>query len=119
MPPPLLECSNVPNPFTIFEKLTYNDDKVNYDDFDMSKLIVKTPIPHNQYYKAVREMYSIAFHPRFILRQLVFLTSFKKRDWQFLFTYGFRAIRRVRQHIFNLTRHENNTSTKEIFVENK
>lgn len=91
----------------------------NYDDFDMSKLIVKTPIPHDQYYKAVREMYSIAFHPRFILRQLVFLTSFKKRDWQFLFTYGFRAIRRVRQHIFNLTRHENNTSTKEIFVENK
>ena len=91
----------------------------NYNDFDMSKLIVKTPIPHNQYYKAVREMYSIAFHPRFILRQLVFLTSFKKRDWQFLFTYGLRAIRRVRQHIFNLTRHESNTSSKEIFVENK
>jgi len=52
------------------------------------------------------------------LRQLVFLTSFKKRDWQFLFTYGLRAIRRVRQHIFNLTRHENDATTKEIFVEN-
>jgi hypothetical protein len=35
-----------------------------------------------------------------------FLLSFRKRDWQFLFTYGLRAIRRVRQHIFNLTRHE-------------
>lgn len=78
----------------------------DYDDFDMSKLIVKTPIPHDQYYKAVREMYSIAFHPLFIMRQLQFLLTFRKRDWQFLFTYGVRAIRRVRQHIFNLTRNE-------------
>lgn len=78
----------------------------DYDDFDMSKLIVRTPIPHDQYYKAVREMYSIAFHPRFILRQLQFLLGFKKRDWQFLFTYSGRAIRRVRQHIFNLTKNE-------------
>lgn len=78
----------------------------NYDDFDMSKLIVKTPIPHNNYYKAVRQMYSIAFHPVFIFRQLRFLLTFRKRDWQFLFTYGFRAVRRVRQHIFNLTRND-------------
>lgn len=75
----------------------------DYDDFDMSKLIVKTPIPHGQYYKAVREMYSIAFHPKFILRQIMFLFYMRKRDWQFLFTYGVRAIRRVKQHIFNLT----------------
>jgi radical SAM superfamily enzyme YgiQ (UPF0313 family) len=78
----------------------------DYDDFDMSKLIVKTPIAHDQYYKAVREMYSVAFHPQFIWRQVLFLTQFKKRDWQFLFTYGIRAMRRVRQHIFNLTKHE-------------
>lgn len=75
----------------------------DYDDFDMSKLIVKTPIPHERYYEAVKEMYSIAFHPKFIARQLLFLLSFKKRDWQFLFTYSARAIRRVRQHVFNLT----------------
>lgn len=78
----------------------------NYDDFDMSKLIVKTPIPHEEYYRAVREMYSIAFHPLFIFRQIKFLLTFRKRDWQFLFTYGVRAVRRVRQHIFNLTRYE-------------
>ena len=78
----------------------------NYDDFDMSKLIVKTPLPHNNYYDAIREMYSIAFHPNFILKQLQFLARFKKKDWQFLFTYGIRAIRRVRQHIFNLTKHQ-------------
>jgi hypothetical protein len=83
----------------------------DYDDFDMSKLIVRTPIPHDQYYQAVREMYSIAFHPLYILRQLRFLLSLRKRDWQFLFTYGFRAIRRVRQHIFNLTRHEGSSGT--------
>ena len=76
----------------------------DYDDHDMSKIIVKTPISHDRYYDAVREMYSIAFSPRFILRQLRFLLSFRKRDWQFLFTYGWRAVRRVRQHMFNLTR---------------
>lgn len=77
----------------------------DYDDHDMSKLIVRTPIPHDRYYKAIREMYSVAFHPFFILRQIQFLFKFRKRDWQFLFTYGLRAIRRVRQHVFNLTRH--------------
>ncbi len=82
----------------------------DYDDHDMSKLIVKTPIPHDRYYDAIREMYSIAFHPKFILRQLQFLFTFRKRDWQFLFTYGWRAVRRVRQHIFNLTRHQGKAS---------
>lgn len=75
----------------------------DYDDHDMSKLIVQTPIAHENYYQAVRAMYGIAFQPRFILRQLLFLLSFKKRDWQFLFTYGFRAVRRVRNHLYNLT----------------
>ena len=75
----------------------------DYNDFDMSKVIVKTPIDHSFYYKAIKEMYSIAFHPKFIFRQILFLFSFKKRDWQFLFTYSIRAIRRVNQHIFNLT----------------
>lgn len=82
----------------------------DYDDHDMSKLIVRTPIPHDRYYRAIREMYSVAFHPLFILRQIQFLLSFRKRDWQFLFTYGLRAIRRVRQHVFNLTRHEGNAA---------
>ncbi|MBU3610984.1 radical SAM protein [Polynucleobacter wuianus] len=81
-------------------KLLTND----YDDFDMSKLIVKTPIPHDRYYEAVRQMYSIAFHPKFIARQIAYLFTFRKRDWQFLFTYSVRAIRRVRQHVFNLTK---------------
>jgi anaerobic magnesium-protoporphyrin IX monomethyl ester cyclase len=75
----------------------------DYDDFDMSKLIVKTPIAHEKYYGAIQEMYSIAFSPTFILRQLSFLLKFKRRDWEFLFTYSRRAVRRVRQHIFNLT----------------
>jgi radical SAM superfamily enzyme YgiQ (UPF0313 family) len=76
----------------------------DYDDHDMSKLIVKTPLEHDDYYAAIRKMYSIPFHPRFLLRQVQFLVKFRKRDWQFLFTYGIRAIRRVRQHVFNLTR---------------
>lgn len=76
----------------------------NYDDHDMSKLIVQTPMPHFEYYQAIRRMYAISFHPRFLLRQVRFLLKFRKRDWQFLFTYSIRAIRRVRQHVFNLTR---------------
>ena len=78
----------------------------DYDDFDMSKLIVKTPIPHDAYYSAVRQMYGIAFHPKFVARQLKFLSLHNKSDWQFLFTYEARAVRRVRQHVFNLTKHE-------------
>ncbi len=78
----------------------------NYDDHDMSKLIVKTPIPHDDYYQAVKELYGIAFHPRFIWRQILFLKHMRKRDWQFLFVYGWRAIRRVRNHIYNLTQHQ-------------
>lgn len=84
----------------------------DYDDFDMSKLIVKTPIPHERYYESVRKMYSIAYHPKFILRQLLFLLSLKKRDWQFLFTYGFRAIRRVRNHMYNLTVHSKKSTAR-------
>jgi anaerobic magnesium-protoporphyrin IX monomethyl ester cyclase len=87
----------------------------NYDDFDMSKLIVKTPIPHDYYYKAVRKMYGIAFNPLFVLRQIQFLFSGRKRDWQFIFTYGIRAIRRVRQHIYNLTKHEGINPTERKF----
>jgi anaerobic magnesium-protoporphyrin IX monomethyl ester cyclase len=78
----------------------------DYDDFDMSKLIVKTPIAHDEYYKAVKQMYSIAFSPKFIFRQFLFLKNGRVRDWEFIFTYGLRAIRRVRQHIFNLTRNQ-------------
>jgi radical SAM superfamily enzyme YgiQ (UPF0313 family) len=76
----------------------------DYNDHDMSKLIVKTPLDHDEYYAAIRKMYAISFHPRFLLRQIQFLLKFRKRDWQFLFTYGIRALRRVRQHVFNLTR---------------
>lgn len=85
----------------IDKKLLITDD---YNEHDMSKLIVKTPIDHKHYYDAVKKMYMIALHPLFILRQFIFLFSFRKRDWQFFFTYSLRALRRVRQHIFNLTK---------------
>ena len=83
-----------------------------YEDHDMSKLIVKTPLEHKKYYDAVKEMYFIAFHPKFIFRQILFLLTFKKRNWQFLLTYSFRAIRRVKQHVFNLTQSNNRKSNK-------
>jgi radical SAM superfamily enzyme YgiQ (UPF0313 family) len=84
----------------------------NYQDHDMSKLIVKTPIPHVEYYRAIKKIYFTAFHPKFILRQIIFLFKFQKRDWQFLLIYSIRAIRRVRQHVFNLTKSNKIQSTK-------
>ena len=82
----------------------------------MSCLIVNTPIPHDEYYNAIKKIYRLAFHPLFILRQLIFLLSLKKSDWQFIFTYGVRAIRRVNQHIFNLTKKH---STREEYVKSE
>ncbi|MDD2600165.1 MAG: radical SAM protein [Kiritimatiellae bacterium] len=75
----------------------------DYNDFDMSRLIVKTPIPHDAYYQAIRDMYGIALNPRFLARQLRFLASGRIRDTEFLFRYGWRALRRVRNHVYNLT----------------
>ena len=95
-----------PLDYTPYHEECIKEDKLiakNYNDHDMSKLIVKTPIDHQKYYDAVKKMYFIAFHPKFILRQLLFLFTFRKRDWQFLLTYSIRAIRRVKQHVFNLT----------------
>ena len=88
----------------IDKNLMLTDD---YNDFDMSKLIVKTPEDHKIYYNAIKEMYLIAISPRYLFRQILYLFYFRKRDWQFLFTYGIRAIRRVKQHVFNLTVSEN------------
>ena len=95
-----------PLDFTPYHQETINQQVLlvdDYDDHDMSKVIVKTPIPHEKYYQAIKEMYAISFSPKFLMRQIMFLFSGRKRDWQFLFTYGFRALRRVRQHVFNLT----------------
>jgi len=95
-----------PLDFTPYHHETINQQVLlvdDYDDHDMSKVIVKTPIPHEKYYQAIKEMYAISFSPKFLMRQIMFLFSGRKRDWQFLFTYGFRALRRVRQHVFNLT----------------
>ena len=74
----------------------------NYDDHDMKKLIVKTPIPHERYYEAVRKMYSYSFYPQVLLGhfKLIFNPRFGPKV---LLAYGWRAIRRVRNHLFNLT----------------
>jgi len=82
------------------QELLLTDD---YNDHDMSRIIVKTPLAATEYYRAIKKMYAISFHPRFIIRQVIFLLKFRKRDWQFIFVYAVRALRRVRQHVFNLT----------------
>ena len=88
----------------------------NYDDHDMSKLIVKTPEPHEVYYDAVREMYAIALSPKFLWRQIKFLGSGRLKDWQFLFVYGIRALRRVTNHYYNLTINSKNQTPMMKFM---
>ncbi len=74
----------------------------NYDDFDMSKLIVKTPIPHERYYEAVRKMYLYSFYPQVLWSH--FALMFNPRFGpKVLLAYGWRAIRRVQNHLFDLT----------------
>lgn len=82
----------------------------DYNDFDMSKIIVKTPIEPQKYYEAIKKMLNIAYHPLFILRQILFLFSFRKRDWHFLFVYGFRALRRLRNVRKSLTAYTHKTN---------
>jgi len=77
----------------------------DYDDFDMSKVIVKTPIPHERYYEAIGDILGVATDPAFVSRQMRFLLNFRMRDWKFLFVYGWRALRRVRNVRYSLTRH--------------
>lgn len=76
----------------------------------MSKLIVKTPIPHERYYEAIRQMYLTGFYPRVLLQHFKILLNFKKYGWRTLFAYGLRAVRRASQHIFNLTVHSDKKS---------
>ena len=74
----------------------------NYDDFDMSKLIVKTPIPHERYYEAVRKMYLYSFYPQVLWSH--FALMFNPRFGpKVLLAYGWRAVRRVQNHLFDLT----------------
>jgi radical SAM superfamily enzyme YgiQ (UPF0313 family) len=74
----------------------------NYDDHDMSKLIVKTPIPHERYYEAIRKMYLYSFYPQVLWGH--FKLMFNPRFGPMvLLAYGWRAIRRVKNHLFNLT----------------
>jgi len=75
----------------------------NYDDFDMSKVIVKTPIPHQKYYEAISDILNVVYDPVFLLRQARFAMSCKEKELRFLTTYGVRALRRIRNVKKSLT----------------
>lgn len=86
----------------------------DYDDFDMSKVIVKTPLPHAAYYEAIQEILGIATDPVFVARQVQYLARMDPRDWKFLFVYGWRALRRVRNVRHSLTRHHKELSRQAL-----
>jgi len=75
----------------------------NYDDHDMSKIIVKTPIEKKKYYEAIKNILDIVYDPVFLFTQVKYALTFKTRNIEFLTRYSLRALRRVRNVRKSLT----------------
>lgn len=98
----------IPLDYTPYHKECLENDLLltdNYDDHDMSKIIVKTPIPKERYYEAISKILDIVYDPKFLFTQVKYAFSFKKRNIQFLTNYSLRALRRVRNVKKSLTQY--------------
>ncbi|HBG65469.1 MAG TPA: B12-binding domain-containing radical SAM protein [Treponema sp.] len=67
----------------------------NYEDYDMRRPVMKTPVGDERLRKAVQEVYKVAFSPEFILRRLLDIRSID--DIVFLF----RAAGKVFGHLLD------------------
>ena len=67
----------------------------DWDEFDMRRPVMKSPMGDEQLMKFVQGLYSISFHPEFIIRKLLSI-----RDWEDV-KYYFRAAKKVIGHIFD------------------
>lgn len=72
----------------------------NWDDYDMKKPVMQSPIPDEGIMQFVQEMYKVSFSPEFILRKL-----FSLRDLADL-RYFLRAGKKVFGHIFDFNRNK-------------
>jgi len=68
---------------------------LDWNDYDMKKPVMDSPIPDDRIMKLVRGMYKVSFNPEFIFRKIL---SLKDMDD---FRYALRAIRKVAGHLFD------------------
>ncbi len=67
----------------------------NWQDYDMKKPVMTTPIGDEKIMKLVQSLYSVALHPEFILNRIL-----STRDFDDL-SFFFRAIPKIFGHIFD------------------
>ncbi|MCU0652625.1 MAG: B12-binding domain-containing radical SAM protein, partial [Candidatus Omnitrophica bacterium] len=68
---------------------------LNWNDYDMKRPVMRSPIPDKALLELVQGMYKVAFSPEFILRKIASLRS--PDDIQ----YAIRATKKVLGHIFD------------------
>jgi radical SAM superfamily enzyme YgiQ (UPF0313 family) len=67
----------------------------DWDDYDMKRGVMKSPIPDEKMRQLVQGMYRVSFSPEFVLRRIGALRDFDD------FRYGLRAARKVFGHILD------------------
>lgn len=88
----------IPYPCTpLYRECKENDwlQTENYEEFDMRRPVMKTPVGDERLKEAVQEVYKVAFNPEFILRRLLDIRSID--DVKFLF----RAAGKVFGHLLD------------------
>lgn len=68
---------------------------LDWDDYDMKRPVMHTPIPEDKLMQLVRKMYKVSFEPGFILRKML---SVKDIDD---LKYSLRAAKQVAGHVFD------------------
>jgi radical SAM superfamily enzyme YgiQ (UPF0313 family) len=88
----------IPYPGTpLYDECRQNDwlATEDWERFDMREPVMKTPMGNEKLMEYVRGLYSVSFHPGFLIRKL-----FSIRDWNDV-KYFFRAGGKVLGHIFD------------------
>ena len=71
---------------------------LDWDDYDMKKPVMKSPMSDEKIMRLVRGMYRVSFNPEFIFRKIL---SLKDMDD---FRYALRAVRKVTGHLFDFSK---------------
>jgi radical SAM superfamily enzyme YgiQ (UPF0313 family) len=68
---------------------------LGWDSYDMKQPVMQTQVPEKKIMQLVSGMYSVSFHPEFILRKILSLRDYHDLD------YYLRAAKKVIGHIFD------------------
>ncbi|MCM8770289.1 MAG: B12-binding domain-containing radical SAM protein [Candidatus Omnitrophica bacterium] len=71
---------------------------LNWEDYDMKHLVMRTEVPEEKIMSLVQSMYKVSFSPEFVIRKLLSLRD--KEDLK----YSIRAAKKVMGHIFDFSK---------------